>query len=224
MCDPRRPSLTFSIDRRPVARQFTSTSGGAPTPSLVAQPTAQQARSHRVGRRECTTAAEMQGRGKSMRRGLQGKRSVAEAGYMEPTSNRLAQLIMPTVLGLVVDGRPSEPLQAEFQYDPQDPYAVRLVLRTPEGPNTWLFGRELLVVGQVEPVGTGDIHVWPGVTELGEVVLIEFTSDEDEAVLAVRSSVVTEFLDRSFELVGVGAETDHCDVDAVVTLILPSVQ
>src|ERR1700741_1086610 len=137
---------------------------------------------------------------------------MVEPGQMDPISNRLTQLIAPTVLDLVVDEGPNVHLAAEFQYDMNDPYAVRLVLSGPEGPNTWLFGRELLVVGLVEPVGIGDIHVWPGVTKLGEVVLIEFTSDEEEAIVAARSSEVTKFLDRSFELVGVGAESDHCDV------------
>ena len=142
---------------------------------------------------------------------------------MESTSGHLALLTTPTVLELLVDGEQNVPTQAEFRYNPSDPYAVQLVVSSGEVTRTWLFARELLVVGLVEAAGLGDIQIWPGFTDVGEVVLIELASEEDEVILAARSSEVTRFLDRTFDLVGVGAETDFCDVDALITMILSSV-
>jgi hypothetical protein len=134
--------------------------------------------------------------------------------------SHISTVVMPTVLQLLVDEGASTPVQAQLQYDPTDPYAVSLVLTTPDGPNTWFFARELLVLGQVETAGVGDIQIWPGSGEHGDAVLIELTTDENEAILAASSSEVTAFLEATFRVVAAGAESDLCDIDAMIAGIL----
>jgi hypothetical protein len=145
---------------------------------------------------------------------------------MNTTPNGPAMLVMPTTIHLLVDEGPSEELAAEFQYDPADPYAVRLVVgaRADEAATTYLFGRELLVLGAVEATGDGDVHIFPGSTEHGDAVLLEVTTEDDEVVLAARAWEIATFLDKSFELVGVGQEADHCDLDSLIAAVLAGAQ
>jgi hypothetical protein len=138
---------------------------------------------------------------------------------MKPT-NRPAIMVLPTVLHLLDEEGPSAPVPVEFQYDLADPYAVALTFAAPHGPNSWIFARELLALGLVEGVGEGDIHVWPGITEQGQVLLIELSTNDGEAVLSARPSEVRAFLDKSFEMVAAGAEGEHCDVDALIASVL----
>jgi hypothetical protein len=110
-------------------------------------------------------------------------------------------------------------LVAEFVYDPADACAVTLVIQTPSGPVHWTFARELLVEGQYEPAGDGDVHVWPCLSSCGEaVVIVELCSPVGETLLQFPSRAVQEFVYSSVDAVPLGAES--VDVDAWIEQLL----
>jgi len=104
-------------------------------------------------------------------------------------------------------------LVAEFVYDASDPCAVTLVLQSHSGPVQWTFARDLLVEGQYEPAGDGDVHVWPCLSASGEsVVIVELCSPLGETMLQFPTRAVQEFVYSSVDAVPLGQE--HVDVDA----------
>ena len=118
-----------------------------------------------------------------------------------------------------VDAEQDHTLVAEFVYDPADPWAVTLVLQTQSGPVNWTFARDLLVDGQYEPIGDGDVHVWPCLSSCGEaVVIVELCSPVGETLLQFPTRAVQEFVDSSVAEVPVGAE--QVDVDGWIEQLL----
>jgi hypothetical protein len=112
-------------------------------------------------------------------------------------------------------------LVAEFVYDAADPCAVTMVLQTITGPVHWTFARDLLVDGQYEPSGDGDVHVWPCLSSCGEaVVIVELCSPVGETLLQFPSRAVQEFVYSSVQAVPVGAE--EIDVDTWLAQLLGS--
>jgi hypothetical protein len=102
---------------------------------------------------------------------------------------------------------------AEFCYDPADPLAVTMVIDSIPGPVRWTFARELILNGQFEPTGDGDVHIWPCLdTEGAAVVIVELDSPAGRAILQFSSRAVQEFLSASLATVPAGEE-QH-DVDA----------
>ena len=118
-----------------------------------------------------------------------------------------------------VEAERDHALVAEFVYDPADPCAVTLVLQTLSGPVHWTFARELLVDGQYEPSGDGDVHVWPCLSAHGEaVVIVELCSPVGETLLQFPSRAVQEFVYSSVDAVPMGSE--QVDVDAWLEQLL----
>jgi hypothetical protein len=111
-----------------------------------------------------------------------------------------------------VDAEEDHTLVAEFVYDPSDACAVTLILETQTGPVNWTFARELLLEGQYEPNGDGDVHVWPCLSSCGEaVVIVELSSPVGQTLLQFPTRSVQEFVHSSVEAVPVG--TEQVDVD-----------
>jgi hypothetical protein len=118
-----------------------------------------------------------------------------------------------------VNAEQEHTLVAEFVYDPADACAVTLVVQSEFGPVHWTFARELLVEGEYEPVGDGDVHVWPCLSACGEaVVIVELHSPDGETLLQFPTRAVHEFVDSSVDAVPMGAET--VDVDAWIEKLL----
>ena len=111
-----------------------------------------------------------------------------------------------------VDAEVDHTLVAEFVYDPTDACAVTMVLQTQSGPVHWTFARELLVDGQYEPSGDGDVHIWPCLSSCGEaVVIVELCSPAGETLLQFPSRAVQDFVYSSLDAVPLGRE--KVDVD-----------
>lgn len=118
-----------------------------------------------------------------------------------------------------VDAEVEQMLVAEFVYDPADACAVTMVLQAPSGPVHWTFARELLVDGQYEPTGDGDVHVWPCLSSCGEaVVIVELCSPVGETLLQFPTRAVQEFVHTSLATVPVG--TEPVDVDSWIDQLL----
>lgn len=110
-------------------------------------------------------------------------------------------------------------LSAEFSFDPRDPWAVTMGLETPSGPVRWTFARDLLVEGQYEPAGDGDVHVWPCLSPSGEaVVIVELDSPAGETLLQFPTRAVQDFVYAALETVPLGSE--QVDVDSWLEQIL----
>ena len=113
------------------------------------------------------------------------------------------------------------PLETELTYDPADPLAVSATFLTVAGRVRWTFSRDLLIGGLTEPVGDGDVHVWPCVDNEGNsVVIIELCSPDGEALVQGRTADVTSFVERMTRSVPHGAESALLDVDGAIAAIL----
>jgi len=102
-------------------------------------------------------------------------------------------------------------VEAELRYHSTDPYAVQVLLSVDQGPViTWVFGRELLMTGVSMPAGIGDVQVFP--THDG--VIIELRAGKATARLLAHIPDVMDFTERTLELVPLGTEIEHCDLDS----------
>lgn len=120
-----------------------------------------------------------------------------------------------------VDAEQDHDLSAEFSYDPADALAVAMTLSTVAGPVTWTFARELLIEGQYEPTGDGDVHVWPCLSASGEaVVIVELDAPAGETLLQFPTRAVQDFVYASLETVPLGHE--EIDVDSWLEGLLAS--
>ena len=114
-------------------------------------------------------------------------------------------------------------LEADFGYDPADPFAVTAVFKTSAGAVSWTFGRELLVHGTFEPTGDGDVHVWPCLAADGAaVVIIELSSPEGEVLVQASSRDLAGFVSAMLRSVPLGQESAVVDMDAELAGIFAS--
>ncbi|MFZ2503525.1 MAG: SsgA family sporulation/cell division regulator [Nocardioides sp.] len=111
-------------------------------------------------------------------------------------------------------------LQAELGYDANDPYAVTMTFRVPGEDVVWSYGRELLASGLAEPVGDGDVHVWPEHDhDAGASIMIELCSPDGHLLAAARAHDIHRFLLRSHAIVPVGQESSYLDVDRLISAL-----
>jgi hypothetical protein len=101
-------------------------------------------------------------------------------------------------------------VNAELRYYCEDPYAIQMLLSVDQSPAIcWTFGRELLMTGVTMPTGLGDVQVYP--THDG--VIVELRSGGAAAKLLAHTPDIAAFTDRTLELVPLGNEMDHYDLD-----------
>lgn len=106
-------------------------------------------------------------------------------------------------------------------YDAAEPFAVTIVFHTRGLELPWTFSREVLMLGQVAPVGDGDVRVWPGVDRDGvPIVLVKLGSPDGSLVVEAPAVQVRDFLEASVSLVPRGAESDHLDLDRLIEELL----
>lgn len=108
-------------------------------------------------------------------------------------------------------------------YRRSDPFAVSMTFVTGDGNLVWTFGRDLLIRGVESPTGDGDVHVSPAISFTGRaMVSIELSSPDGHLVLLARSSDITDFLTRAAAVVTPGTESEHFDVDMLISQVLAS--
>lgn len=111
-------------------------------------------------------------------------------------------------------------LSVTLGFDSRDPYAVSATMETSSVRITWVFARDLLDGGLLEPTGDGDVHVWPCLDNRGRSVLaLELCSDDGDALLELPTQTVAGFIDDTLAAVPAGTEGDHTDVDALLESI-----
>jgi hypothetical protein len=108
-------------------------------------------------------------------------------------------------------GAGPRPVPAELEYDTRDPYAVAVVLHAGASSVRWLFGRDLLADGLLARCGDGDVRIGPAGDPA--LVVVELTSPEGAAVLEAPATDLAAFLDRTYDIVPAGSESDWFDFD-----------
>lgn len=139
-------------------------------------------------------------------------------GESHPLTSTLTQDVILECVDLTGHARQ---LDAELAYDAKDPFAVTMTFRTRSGDVPWVFHRELLLGGMSDPAGEGDVRISPSIDLEGRAVtVIELHSNTGSFVAQTRTPEVARFVERTLEIVPLGAET--IDVDAMIDTLLPS--
>jgi hypothetical protein len=138
------------------------------------------------------------------------------------TTRLAAQTLTQRITAAVrsVDGL-AVPVLAELSYSSVDPYAVTIAFHLGDGPVPWIFARDLLAGGLVEPTGDGDVHVWPCANDEGDAVItIELCSLDGDALIEARAEDAADFVRRTHAVVAPGAESAHLDFGAMLSALL----
>jgi hypothetical protein len=119
----------------------------------------------------------------------------------------------------VLHGQPA-PVVTRWTYTSADPFAVTLGVRT-RGDRfvDWLVARDLVIDALRGPSGCGDVRMSPQHVQGYDIVEIEIRSSDGRAVLEVDRDLLAEFVDSSTDLVPVGEEQAHMDLDAEIEKI-----
>jgi hypothetical protein len=128
-------------------------------------------------------------------------------------------------LRLVVPQQTIVPLMASLYYSREDPYAIRIAFHVGlDEPVEWIFARDLLSTGIEGREGQGDVQVWPSSgTEggaPGSVLNLELSSPFGQAHFEAPVKDVSDFLHKTYQIVPVGHESDHVNVEAELTDLL----
>ncbi|MFF7160746.1 SsgA family sporulation/cell division regulator [Streptomyces sp. NPDC008086] len=124
---------------------------------------------------------------------------------------------------LIVAEGVDRPVMLDLFYDSTDPYAVSLTFHMHTDDSVrWVLGRDLLLNGQQELTGVGDVQVWPSRSSpAGKVCVALRPCAEREAVVVTASArALNAFLRRTLTVVPAGTEERHLDVDGTVRRLL----
>ena len=89
-------------------------------------------------------------------------------------------------------------------------------------PNAFARKRDLVIEGLTTPTGIGDIRMAPRRIDGYDVVELEIRSDGGSAVLEVDRDLLAQFVDSTLEIVDLGEEHDHLDLDGAIARLTGS--
>lgn len=120
-----------------------------------------------------------------------------------------------TELMALYDG--TTPVRSRWSYRADQPFTVTAAFQTDRDRWVeWVFSRELLSQGLTDSSGVGDVRFRPIEERDLRMIVVEIESPEGYALLELDHESVAEFLDATEELVPLGSESDHFDVDALI--------
>jgi hypothetical protein len=134
-------------------------------------------------------------------------------------------------LGLVVAEQTIVPLVASLYYSGNDPFAIRMAFHVgTDEPVEWIFARDLLAGGLKSREGIGDVQVWPSSGTIRnlttehrarddaaaghEILNIAMSSPFGRAHFEAPAEVMSEFLQRTYQIVPAGGESSFIDLEA----------
>jgi len=125
----------------------------------------------------------------------------------------------PAVFELIGPDAPV-PVKVDLSYHSRDPFAVQASFRTGRDQAVdWVFARDLLHAGLIEPSGTGDVRVQPLDLDPNRVQLT-LSSPSGHAVFTTCAQTLGEFLHRTFDAVPPGREYSWLDFDLALSELL----
>jgi hypothetical protein len=109
------------------------------------------------------------------------------------------------------------PVRSRWSYRTDQPFTLTAAFQTERDRWVeWVFSRDLLAEGLMESAGVGDVRFRP-IEERGlHMLAVEIESPEGYALLELDHAAVVDFLDATEELVPLGEEDAHFDVDALI--------
>jgi len=111
----------------------------------------------------------------------------------------------------------STPVLSRLSFHAGEPFAVTVSFRTERGRWVeWTFARELLVTGLTDPAGLGDVRVRPDLSEDEAMLTLEIESPDGYASFELEREDVETFLESTYDLVPLGSESEHFDVEALI--------
>ncbi|WP_018682713.1 SsgA family sporulation/cell division regulator [Actinokineospora enzanensis] len=111
----------------------------------------------------------------------------------------------------------STPVRSRWSYSADEPFTVVAAFQTDTDRWVeWIFGRDLLAEGLVGPAGEGDVRLSPEVSNGRTVLALEIESPDGHALLEMDHAAVQGFLTATTEIVPLGQESDHFDIDALI--------
>ncbi|MFI5559264.1 SsgA family sporulation/cell division regulator [Amycolatopsis japonica] len=111
----------------------------------------------------------------------------------------------------------STPVLSRLSFHAGEPFAVTVAFRTERGRWVeWTFARELLVTGLTDPAGLGDVRVRPDLSEDEAMLTLEIESPDGYASFELEREDVETFLESTYDLVPLGSESEHFDVEALI--------
>ncbi|MFF4053456.1 SsgA family sporulation/cell division regulator [Streptomyces chartreusis] len=115
-------------------------------------------------------------------------------------------------------------MSAHFSYWSRDPYGIHVTFHAEEHPPvSWVFARDLLAEGTVQPSGFGDVRIWPHKGEQTGSLGLELTSPYGHALLTMPMDVMTAWLGQTYHLVPAGFEEAALDLDDELSRLLGEV-
>jgi hypothetical protein len=115
------------------------------------------------------------------------------------------------------------PLLTRWSYSADDPFAVMMSIARPSGRwIDWLMARDLVVSGLSGPAGIGDVQLTPFADGEFDVIEVKIGDDEGFASLEFDRGLIERFLDASYDIVPLGAESTLIDVAAEIEKITDS--
>jgi len=126
---------------------------------------------------------------------------------------------------LVLPEQTIVPLVARLFYSHKDPYALSIAFEVGlDKPVEWIFARDLLAMGIEGREGLGDVTVWPSADSEGGapggVLHIELSSPFGQAHFEAPVGEISDFLQRTYQIVPAGEESGHIDVEAELNGLL----
>jgi hypothetical protein len=111
----------------------------------------------------------------------------------------------------------STPVRSRWSYRADQPFTVVAAFQTDRNRWVeWTFARDLLVEGLWTATGMGDVRLHPATEQGLDMLVVEIESPEGYARLELDHESVSAFLDATAELVPIGEESEHFDVDALI--------
>ena len=135
-----------------------------------------------------------------------------------PMSRVLAQ---PITMRCVDPLGVTRELETSFEYDPTDPYAVWVAFPAGDSVIRWAVCRTLISRGLTDPVGEGDVQLWPSTDENGRgVVMLEFRSPSGHLLAEASTRELYRFLTRTLAVVPYGSESAYLRMDDLIADLL----
>jgi hypothetical protein len=107
------------------------------------------------------------------------------------------------------------PVTTRWSYHADEPFALTVAFGTDRGRWVeWIFARDLLIDGLVQPSGEGDLTIEPGVDE--DTVTLNVHSPSGSATFELDRDDTEDFLYATLDLVPAGSESTHFDVDRLL--------